>query len=389
MRISQHPGRNPLDEALIESGVTVGLKRREDVNQPDQEGIGYMMRTIRDGKRESSATAFLDPVRNRPNLTVVTETLVERILFEGTRAVGVACRKKGRRVEYRAVSEVILSAGAVQSPQLLQLSGIGPVNTLKALGIDVLVESPGVGQNLRDHWAAMIQYRVDGRYSDNREYSGLRLIRNALQYLMFKRGVMAESPHEVTAYVRSRPELDRPDVQLFAGPFSLTRADEAGKFDFDKLDGMQVCAYQMRPETQGSIEIESTDAAVQPVIRPRYLGTDLDQSTAVSMVRYVRELFRQPALQQYVSDETLPGSEAQSDADILDSVRRTGTCLYHAIGTCKMGTDPLSVVDSNLKVRGVSGLRVVDGSVMPTLVSGFTNGPVMAMAWRAAELIQS
>lgn len=385
--VSQHPGRNPLDGAIIEAGVSLNLPRRDDVNQPDQEGIGYMMRTIRDGRRESSATAFLHPVASRSNLTVITETMVERVLFAGTHAVGVACRRKGAQFEYRAAREVILSAGTVQSPQLLQLSGIGPAQVLRGLGIEVLVDSPGVGQNLRDHWAAMIQYRVDGKYSNNREFSGLRLIKNALQYFIFKNGVMAESPHGVAAFVRSRPDLTRPDVQLMGGPFSLTRDDEAGKFDFEKHDGMQILAYHMRPETQGAITIESTDAAVQPVIQPRYLATDNDRQTAVSMVRYVRELFKQPALQRYVAEETIPGKEAESDEEILESVRRTGTCLYHAVGTCKMGVDTLAVVDPQLRVRGTSGLRVVDGSVMPTLVSGFTNGPVMAMAWRAADLI--
>lgn len=387
LRVSQHPGRNPLDEALIDAGAATGLPRREDVNQPDQAGIGYMMRTIRDGKRESAATAFLDPVRGRPNLTVVTQTLVERVLFEGTRAIGVACRVGDNTLEYRANREVILSAGTVQSPQLLQLSGIGPAALLRSLGIEVLVDSPEVGDNLRDHWAAMIQYRVTGPYSNNREFSGLRLIRNVIKYLVSKQGVMAESPHEVSAFARSMPGLDRPDIQLFAGPFSLTRADEAGKFDFDKADGMQVCAYQMRPETHGKIEISSTDARIQPVIRPRYLATDLDRATAVAMVRYVREVFQQPALQRYVAEETLPGSQAQTDEEILESVRRTGTCLYHAVGTCRMGADPGAVVDSRLQVNGVTGLRVIDGSVMPSLVSGFTNGPVMAMAWRAADFL--
>ena len=249
------------------------------------------------------------------------------------------------------------------------------------------MDSPGVGENMRDHWAAMIQYRVNGRYSHNREYSGLRLIRNALQYLLFKDGLMASSPHEVEAYVRTSPDLDRPDVQLMGGPFSLTRSDEAGKFDFDADDGMQFCAYQMRPESQGSVMIESTDAAVQPIIRPQFLATNLDQATAVAMVRYVRKLFEQGPLQRFVGAETLPGFDAESDAEILESVRRTGTCLYHAVGTCKMGNDPLAVVDSQLRVKGVEGLRVIDGSVMPTLVSGFTNGPVMAMAWRGADLI--
>ena len=387
LHISRHSGRNPLDEATIEAGISMGLPRRDDINQPDQEGIGYMMRTIRNGKRESSATAFLNPVRTRANLKVVTETLVERVLFEGTRAIGVASRHGGAVLEYGAAREVILAAGAVQSPQLLQLSGIGSPPMLRALGIEVLIDSPGVGQNLRDHWAAMIQYRVTGPYSNNREFSGPRLIKNLAQYLLFKRGLMADASHEVAAVVRSRPELTRSDVQLLGGPFSLTRADEAGKFDFDKHDGMQISAFQMRPETQGEITIGSADAAVQPIIRPRYMETDLDKSTAVSMVRYVRELFRQPALQRYVAEETLPGKQAESDEEILESVRRTGTCFYHAVGTCKMGVDSSAVVDAQLKVRGVSGLRVVDGSVMPTLVSGFTNGPVMAMAWRAADLI--
>ena len=388
LRVSVHPSRdNPLNAATIEAGVALGLPRRADVNQPDQEGIGYMMRTIRDGKRESSATAFLKPIGNRKNLKIVTGTLVERVLFDGMRAIGVACRHKGVKLEYRARGEVILSAGAIQSPQLLQLSGIGPAAALRELGIQILSDSAGVGQNMRDHWAAMIQYRVNGRYSHNREYSGIRLISNALRYLLFKDGIMASSPHEVEAYVRTRPDLVRADVQLMGGPFSLTRSDEAGKFDFDAYDGMQFCAYQMRPESQGSVMIESTDAAAQPIIRPQFLATDLDRTTAISMVRYVRRLFAQAPLQRYVGAETLPGASAESDEEILESVRRTGTCLYHAVGTCKMGADSLAVVDSELRVKGVDGLRVVDGSVMPTLVSGFTNGPVMAMAWRAADII--
>ncbi len=387
LHVSRHPYRYPLGEAAINAGVSLGLKRRDDINRLDQEGIGYMMRTIKNGVRVSAASAFLDPIKHRPNLFIRTRTFVEKVVFEGTRAVGIVCLHNGQVQEYRASKEIILSAGSIQSPQLLQLSGIGPADHLRALGIDLIQDSPGVGQNLRDHWATMVQYRLKEPISLNGEFSGFRLLANALEYLLFKRGLMATSAYDICGFFKTQPGLDRPDAQLLGAPFSLARGPGKGKFEFDSGHGMHFVAYQLRPESQGSVRIRSTDPAVQPTIAPSFLSTELDRSTAVAIVRYLRRLFGQPALQAYVGAETLPGPHVKTDDEILDVVRQTGNCLYHAVGTCKMGQDSLAVVDSKLRVRGVSGLRVVDASVMPTQVSGFTNGPVMAVAWRAADLI--
>lgn len=390
LQISPHPETHPLSEAAIEAGVALGLKRREDINGLDQEGIGYVMRTISKGVRVSAASAFLHPIRHRSNLVVRTRTLVEKIVFEGTRAVGLICNSKGKRCEYRVTGEIILSAGSIQSPQLLQLSGIGPIEQLSGLGIEMVCDSPGVGQNLREHFMAFVQHRVNAPISNNSQFSGLPLFASVLKYLFTRKGPMATSSHEVCAFIRSRSELDRPDVQLISAPFSQVRkvgGEPGAKFEFEPWPGMHILGYQMRPESQGSIMIRSRDPSEQPTIQPNYLSTELDQRTIIDTVRYIRKLYQQPSLQAYVEEETLLGSAIRTDDEILDMVKRTGSTVFHAVGTCKMGQDRLAVVDPGLRVRGVTGLRVADASVMPTLVSGNTNAAVMAIAWRAADLI--
>lgn len=386
LHVSPHPYRHPLSEAVIKAGVSLGLKRKEDLNGLDQEGIGYTMRTIKNGVRVSSASAFLHPIEKRANLVVRTQTFVEKVVFEGTRAAGIVCRQKGKRCEYRAGKDVILSAGSIQSPQLLQLSGIGPADRLRALGIGIVHDSPGVGRNLREHRMCFMQRKVKLPISDNRQFSGLPLVANTLRYFLFKSGVMSTSSHEVCAFVKTQPGLDRPDAQLVSGPFSLAIGPEK-KFAFEPRHGMQVFGYQLRPESQGSIMIRSADPADQPTIRPNFLSAEADRRTVVRVVGYMRTLFNQPALQEYVAEETLPGADVRTDDEIVDYVKRIGVAGYHAAGTCKMGQDGFAVVDSKLKVRGVSGLRVVDASVMPTLVSGNTNAAVMAIGWRGADLI--
>lgn len=383
VHVSPHPDRNPLSEAAIKAGVSLGLKRKDDINGLDQEGIGYTMRTIKDGVRVSAASAFLHPAKKRKNLVIQTNTFVKKILFEGTRAVGIAC-KQG---EYRAGKEVILCAGSIQSPQLLQLSGVGPADHIRGFGIDMVHDSPGVGQNLREHWMAIVQCKVKEPLSYNKQFSGIPLIANAFQYLLFKKGLMSTSSHEVCAFVKTQPELDRPDAQIISAPFSLVPPGPEAKFAFESEHGMQFNGYQLRPESRGSIMIRSADPAEQPEIRPNYLSTEKDRRTLVNTVRYMRKLIQQADLQEYVSEETLPGANIQSDDEILEAAKRGGNSVYHASGTCKMGQDSMAVVDSKLSVRGVSGLRVADASVMPTLVSGNTNAAAMAIGWRAADLI--
>ena len=387
LHISPHPQPNALSEAVINAGVSLGLQRREDVNGLDQEGIGYVMRTIKDGVRVSAASAFLDPVRHRKNLVVQTKTFVEKVLFEGTRAVGIVCRQGDRHCEYRAARETILSAGSIQSPQLLQLSGIGPEDHLRSLGIDVICDSQGVGQNLREHWMAILQCRLKLPVSANNQFSGLRLLAHTLQYFVFRKGLMSTSSHEVCGFVRTRPELDRPDAQIVFAPISLAQGGDEAKFAFEAWHGIQIHGFQLRPESQGSVMIQSADPATQPVIKPNYFDVESDRHTVIETLRYIRRLVNTPAMREFVAEETLPGPGVQTDDEIFATIKRTGSSVFHASGTCKMGQDSLAVVDSALRVRGVSGLRIADASVMPTLVSGNTNAAAMVIGWRASDLI--
>jgi choline dehydrogenase-like flavoprotein len=386
LHVSPHPDRAPLSEAVIRAGVSLGLERKEDVNGLDQHGIGYTMRTIKNGVRVSAASAFLHPVTHRTNLVVRTRTFVEKILFEGTRAVGIVCRQGNKRREYRAAKEIILSAGAIQSPQLLQLSGVGPAAHLRGLGIDVVRDSPGVGQNMRDHWMAIVQYRLKSPISLNKEFSGFRLLAHVLRYFLFRNGLMSTSSHEVCGFVKTRPDLERPDAQIVFAPFSLEIGPEA-KFAFEPWHGIQIHGFQQRPESRGSIMIQSTDPAAQPAIKPNYFSAELDRRTVIDTVRYIRKLVQTSALQEFVAEETAPGAEVQTDDEILAAAKRVGASIFHTSGTCKMGQDSLAVVDPLLRVRGVTGLRVADASVMPALVSGNCNAAVMAIGWRASELI--
>ena len=384
--MSPRAGAHPLADAIIESGVAMGLRRQNDLNREDQGGIGYLNFTIKKGRRQSSAEAFLKPVRQRANLQVLTDTLVQRIVFEGRRAVGVSAVRGGETREYRAAREVILSAGALQSPKLLQVSGIGPAEPLRSLGVDVVAHLPGVGANMREHRLLFMQYRVkQRRLSYNHEFAGMRLLGHTLRYLVLNDGILSLGSYEVGAFARTRADIDRADVQLMFAPFSLDFTKQT--MAFEDRPGMQFFGYVLRPESQGSVMIRSKDPNDAPLIRPNYMTADYDRQTSVAMVRYMRELLRQKPLERYISEETTPGAAVQSDDEIIEAFGRYGQSGYHAAGTCKMGHDAMSVLDDRLRVRGVNGLRVVDLSVFPTLISGNTNGPVMAVAWRAADLI--
>lgn len=391
IELNLHPSRSPLNEAILAAGEAMGLRRKEEPNLPEQEGISPVVCNIDErGERVSAARAFLSPeVRRRPNLQVIRGTLAERVLFEGSRAVGVACRQGEKTVEYRAAREVILSAGAIESPRLLQLSGVGPAEHLRALGIPIVHDSPGVGRNLREHWCLFLQYRLArARDSHNGQYSGLKLLKNVLGYLLFRKGPMGRSAFEVVAFVRSRPGLDRPDVQIMWAPYSLDFDDGTGAVaSMGKEPGMQVFAYPLRGTSVGSIMAGSADPRQPPIISPDYLSTDYDKEVTVAMVRYMRELMKQPPLAPFLAGELHPTAQARSDEEILEVARKYGQIAYHASGTCKMGTDAMAVLDERLRVRGVQGLRVMDNSIFPEQLSANTNAPIMAAAWRASDLI--
>jgi choline dehydrogenase-like flavoprotein len=373
----------PLCEAVIRAGVGLGLPRRDDLNGLEQEGIGYFPTTIAGGRRVSSARAFLHPIARRANLTVVAGAAVTRILFDGTRAVGVACAQRGTARKFGARREVLLCAGALQSPKLLQLSGIGPADHLRSLGLPVLCDSPGVGANLRDHWGIFLHYELRRGAGYNRRLRGPGLWLSALRYLLCRSGVLATAAAEVGAFVKAIPGATRPDAQIIFSPFSF----RPGTAEIDSRPGLMCSVRSLRPESQGSVRLRSADPAAPPLIRGNFLSAEYDRRLTVHMVDYARRLLREPPLREHLGEETFPGPACRSPEEILDACRRAGSPGSHFAGTCRMGQDETAVVDPALRVRGVTGLRVVDGSVMPTLVSANTNGPIMAMAWRAADLI--
>ncbi|SOE65703.1 Choline dehydrogenase [Burkholderia sp. D7] len=386
LKVSPYAPRNRLDEAVLEACQELGVRRLKDINRLDHEGVAYLTYTIRHGRRQSSAEAFLKPARKRPNLTVMTGTEVSRIVFVGLRAVGVQCSRGGVETTYRAKREVVLSAGALESPRLLQLSGVGDPGHLLSPGIRIVAASPGVGLNMREHLLYMIQARLkQWRDSQNRQFGGTRLWRNALQYFLFHRGVMARGSYPVGGFVKTAPGATRPDVQLMMAPFSMDFASPG--YSFEPFPGMQLFSYPLRPESQGHVRIVSSERRVPPEVVANYLAEPYDRQMAINAFRLMRNVLAAKSLASLLEGETRPGAALQSDDEIIDLYRREGQSGFHACGTCKMGTDRLAVLDSRLRVRGVDGLRVMDLSVTPTMISGNTNGPMMAMAWRAADLI--
>ena len=393
LHISNHPNPNQICDAAIKSGERLGLEARDDLNRPEQEGIGYVQFTIRDGRREDAATAFVRPIMQRKNLTVVTNFLTEKILLEGNQAVGIVGKQNGQSVEYRANKEVLITAGTIQSPQLLQLSGIGAADHLNSLGIDVVHDLPGVGQNLREHRMMMVQYSLKQPISLNREFGGWRLVKNLVQYLFNRKGLMATGSHDVVAFVRSDEQMTRPDIELVVAPFSLKPARMSGQpedmsVEFEKAHGMQIFGYQTRPESQGSVMITSTDPAADPTIKSGFFSHQTDYNLSAKVMHKIRELASQPPLSNLLIEETSPGSHVQSAEAIMEFHSSMGGPVAHPAGTCKMGNDGMAVVDERLRVHGIKGLRVVDCSIMPTLVSAHTNAATMALAWRGAQLIK-
>ncbi|WP_223446181.1 GMC family oxidoreductase [Pseudomonas sp. BF-R-19] len=387
LKVTPYGERNALGEAVIAACESLGLPRKEDINELDHEGVAYLNYTISGGVRQSAAKAFLSPVRKRGNLTVVTDTLVQRVQFEGTRAVGVECVSGGKTLRYNARYEVILSAGALESPRLLQLSGVGDREHLSGLGIDVVVHNPNVGRNMQEHLLYALQVRLrHWRDSQNRQFSGVRLLKNALQYFLTKTGVMALGSYQVGGFFKSQPNLARPDFQIMMAPYSLEVS--APTYSFEKFPGMQLFVYPMRPRSLGSVLIKSADSSVPAQISTNYLTDPHDRAVSVAAFRCMRKVIQSSSMSHMVLEETHPGPRIQTDQEIIDEFRRRGQSGFHASSTCAMGADDTAVVDPQLRVRGVQGLRVVDLSVFPTMISGNTNGPVMAMAWRAAQLIQ-
>jgi choline dehydrogenase len=377
---------HPLIDAFIEAGMQTGGTRNPDYNGAAQDGFGYYQVTQRNGVRVSAANAYLDPVRSRPNLEIVTEARATRILFEGGRAVGVAYDRAGTAVEARAARAVVISAGAVQSPQLLELSGVGDPQRLASHGIAITHALPGVGENYRDHYAARIAWRVRQPITLNEDTRGLRLVREVLKYVFTRRGALTYTAGIGHGFIRSREGLESPDCQMFFAHGSFTNPKTRA---FDREPGMTIGVYQCRPQSQGSIHLGSPDPFRAPLIRPNFLADERDRATLVAGLRAARAIGEAGAFASYRSHELRPGGDVMSDAALLDYARDTGATTYHVMGTCKMGTDadPMAVVDERLRVRGLEGLRVIDASEMPTMPSGNIHAAVLMIAEKGAAMI--
>jgi len=389
LKISMHPKGDPLLEAIIDAAAQMGAPRVADPNDVDavrDGGVGYQPSTTWRGKRFSASRAFLEPVRNRKNLDVVTETDVLKIEFENLRAVAVRLRSKHSMRRVRAKREIILSAGAIESPRLLQLSGIGPAPLLKSHGIDVIAESPDVGRNLREHRHFDVQFRVRS-HSQNSKLTGVGVIWSLLRYFLAGKGPMTHSAHEIGGFMKTEPGLDHADAQFGLMMLSTSGSAASGKIVLDTFPGVTFIGYYTRPSSQGEIRIQSADFDVPPYINANHLGTEEDRKKAVAVIRWMRKLGQQPALKDWVVEETVPGPAVQTDEEILAKAIDIGGTCYHICGTARMGADQGSVVDPKLRVRGVDGLRVADTSIMPTLVSGNTNAPAMVIGMRAADFI--
>lgn len=385
LKLSVHPPDHPMYEAILSAAEQAGVPRVADVNAAPQGGMGYQPRTIFQGRRYSAAKAFLDPVRSRPNLHIRTGAHVHHIAFDAQRAVGVVVREAGQLATLQARREVILSAGAIHSPKLLQRSGIGPAALLRGLGIEVRVDAPDVGEQLLEHRCIMLQVRLRGG-SLNQEFRGWRLGKNLLRYALRHDGPMSLAAHELCGLVKTQPDLPRPDAELGIGLYSI-QVDAKGTISIDDQPGMTWVGYPTQPDSRGSVRITSPDPEAEPAIDANYLATANDRRHAADLVRVMRRMLAQPALAAHVVAETQPGPDFRSDDELVQAYFRNGSSTFHAAGTCRMGADTRSVVDTRLPVRGVQGLRVVHTSVMPTLISGNTNAPAMALAKRAAELI--
>ncbi|NQV58284.1 MAG: choline dehydrogenase [Alphaproteobacteria bacterium] len=384
MNVADMRQHNPLLDAMIEAGGEAGYGINPDYNGAKQDGFGYYQVTQRNGRRHSAARAFLGPVSHRANLKIETNAIAARLIMEGKRVVGVEYTVNGEKREARATREVIVSAGAVQSPQLLELSGIGQPKLLKDLGIEVQHELPGVGESLRDHYTARMNWRVGKVRTLNEQSRGWRLGLEVLKYGIARRGILTYTAGIVHGFVRSRPDLETPDVQFHGAHASY--ASSADRM-LEKEPGMTIAVCQLRPESRGSIHIRDNRPGSEPAIKPNFLADEIDRAALIGGMRIARDVVAQPALKPYVEFEMNPGPDAQSDDELLSFARATGATVFHPIGTCRMGEDATAVVDSRLRVHGVAGLRVVDASIMPTLVSGNTHAPVVMIAEKAASMI--
>lgn len=386
LHVSDIHERHPLCEAFLQGTDELGIRRNPDYNGAEQEGVGYYQRTILKGRRHHVAKAFLQPILSRSNIDVQTDAWVQRICIENCVAKGVVYQQGGEEKTVGATAQVILSAGTINSPQLLQLSGIGPDVLLNDLGVKVQKHLPGVGEGLQDHYAIRVASSVNQPITLNERARPPRLYWEIMKWLVTGKGLLAFSPAHVGAFLRSQSAFSRPDLQFVFTPASYPQG-AIGKLE--TTPGMTSAVWQMRPESKGYVRATHLNPQQAPIIQPNYLIAQVDQRAIVAGLKWCRRLLQTTSLAQYRGAETLPGDHVQTDAELLDYARQYGATVYHAVSTCRMGKDALAVVDDELRVRGIDKLRVVDASVMPTMPSANTNAATLMIAEKAADLIRA
>ncbi len=387
LRVTETPRhRMPLLERMIESAGKLGLPFNPDLNGATQEGIGMSQVTIAKGRRQSTAYCYLDPARGRSNLVIAKGAMAESLILEGKACVGLRYSIGGQRREARATREVIVSAGSINSPKLLELSGIGRDDVLRPLGIAPRHELKGVGENLRDHYSPRVKYAITmpgATYNDNAR--GWRLLREVAKYALWGGGFLAMTSVPIRMYFRTRPGLESPDATVSILPFLYERVGQERRISRQR--GITMNVNVLRSESTGSVHIKSADPAAPPAIRFNFLSAQHDRDGLLVALRKARELAATAPLSEIAGEELAPGKAIQTDEQLLDWVRQTGETTYHPVGTCKMGPDPMAVVDHELRVHGLRGLRVADASIMPTLTSGNTNAPCIMIGEKCAQMV--
>lgn len=373
-----------LAELFVQAAVQTGLPRNPDFNGPAQEGAGFYQLNIRRGRRQSSARTFLAQCEARPNLVVETGALCQRVLLEGGRAVGVDYRRGNTVATARASGEIILCGGVINSAQLLELSGIGDSDRLLAAGVEPLVHLPGVGENLQDHLTINIQQGLHGLVTFYEETRPLQMVKNLFRYLLQGRGLLAHPASQAGVFFRSSADRARPDAQIHFAPAA---SEDDGKGNLKTSPGTTATVCHLRPRSRGSVHIHCADPTQHPLIRANYLDNEHDRKALVAAVRRVREIFAAPVLDPYRGQELLPGKAVASDEEILDYIRANAESVYHPVGSCKMGSDDMAVVDERLRVRGVAALRVADASIMPRVTSGNTNATAIMIAQKCGDML--
>lgn len=375
--------RRPIAEQFIKAATEQGIPFNEDYNGEIQEGVGYFQQTAYNGFRWSTARSFLRPAKNRANLSILTKAQVSRLLFEGKRVTGIEYRRGGQLHTALAKSEVVLSAGAINSPQILQHSGIGDPDILAAAGVETRHDLPGVGKNLQDHLQIRLVFETSERTLNDELNNPLKQFKVGLQYFLTRTGPLTLAASQVTIFTKSSADIARPDIQFHMQPLSADKPGD-GVHPFSAFTA-SVC--QLRPHSRGEIRITSSDPFAYPEIHPNYLSDQRDCEVAVNGIKVARGIAGAPALKSRIIRERVPGSEYQSDEELLDAARKFSQTIYHPTSTCKMGQDNMAVVDAQLRVHGIEGLRVADASIMPEIVSGNTNAPTIMIGEKAADMI--